>query len=64
MVQINGVQISGDGCSLAEYLSKENYDITRVAVEKNGSIVPKAQYASTILQDGDVIEIVSFVGGG
>ena len=35
-----------------------------VAVEYNGSIVPKNQYEEKILTDGDVIEVVSFVGGG
>lgn len=64
MVQINGVQTLCDDCTLTEYLSGTNYDITRIAVEKNGNIVPKAQYAGTMLQDGDTVEIVSFVGGG
>ena len=36
----------------------------RVAVEKNGEIVPKAEYSDTVLKNGDSIEIVSFVGGG
>ena len=33
-------------------------------MERNGEIVPKAAYGETILQDGDVIEVVNFVGGG
>ena len=36
----------------------------RVAVEKNGEIVPRALYGKTRLEDGDRVEIVSFVGGG
>ena len=32
--------------------------------KRNGDIVPKAQYDKTVLQDGDSIEVVSFVGGG
>lgn len=35
-----------------------------VAVEVNRSIVPKAEHASFALHDGDVVEIVRFVGGG
>jgi sulfur carrier protein len=35
-----------------------------VAVEKNREIVPRAAHASTLLQDGDVLEVVHFVGGG
>lgn len=35
-----------------------------VAVERNRDIVPRAEHASTLLAQGDVIEIVHFVGGG
>ena len=35
-----------------------------VAVERNGEIVPRAGHADTSLLEGDVIEIVHFVGGG
>jgi len=35
-----------------------------VAVERNRAIVPRAQHASTDLCDGDVLEVVHFVGGG
>ena len=36
----------------------------RVAVERNGEIVPKSRHADTPLQDGDQVEIVAAVGGG
>lgn len=36
----------------------------RVAVEKNGEIVPRSQYAKTRLAEGDALEIVVAVGGG
>lgn len=65
MVKINGKSIENiDGKTIAEYLSSSGYDAKRVAVELNGDILPKAQYDSTVLQDGDSVEIVSFVGGG
>ncbi len=35
-----------------------------VAVEKNGEIVRRAQHVTEALAEGDVIEIVHFVGGG
>ena len=35
-----------------------------VAVEKNGEVVPRAEHPGTPLADGDVVEIVHFVGGG
>jgi len=36
----------------------------KVAVERNGEIVPKSAHASTLLADGDQLEIVVAVGGG
>jgi thiamine biosynthesis protein ThiS len=35
-----------------------------VAVERNREIVPKAEYSTTSLAPGDVLEVVEFVGGG
>jgi len=64
MVKINGEEKNSVGKTVAEYLSESGYDIKRVAVELNGDILPKSQYESTLLQDGDCMEIVSFVGGG
>lgn len=64
MVQINGKFEDVTGTSLEEYLIKNGFDSRMVAVEKNGSIIKKADYSKTMLLDGDVVEIVSFVGGG
>ena len=64
MVTINGKQMPADGKTLAAYLAEAGYDLKRIAVELNGDIVPKATFAQVILKDGDVVEIVSFVGGG
>ena len=64
MVKVNGEEKKIAGKTIAEYLSTTNYDIKRIAIELNGDIVPKAQYAETFLKDGDSVEIVSFVGGG
>ena len=64
MVKINGELVDVAGKTVAEYLSAASYDLKRVAVERNGEIVPKAEYAATILCNGDSVEVVSFVGGG
>ena len=64
MVRINGENLDVVSKSVAEYLDSAGYDLMRVAVELNGDIVPKAQYADTIFKDGDSVEVVSFVGGG
>lgn len=65
MITVNGKDIENiAGKTALEYLAENGFDVKRVAVELNGDILPKSQYESTILQDGDIIEIVSFVGGG
>ena len=64
MVKINGTQLDAAGMTVAEYLAGTNYVLGRIAVERNGEIVPKAKYEETVLADGDSVEVVSFVGGG
>ena len=64
MVKVNGQFMDIAGKTLAEYLATTSYDMKRIATELNGDIVPKSAYVDTFLQDGDSIEIVSFVGGG
>ena len=36
----------------------------RIAVELNREVVPRVSYDSTVLRDGDAVEIIHFVGGG
>ena len=64
MVKVNGTELALAGKTVAAYLATTNYDPKRIAVERNGDIVFKSQYAVTVLKDGDSLEIVSFVGGG
>ena len=64
MIRENGKETDIGVKSVNEYLIDAGYDINRVAVEINGEILPKLKYGSTQLEDGDVVEVVSFVGGG
>ncbi len=64
MVTINGTPLDAAGKTLAAYLAEAGYQGDRVAVEHNGEIAPKARYDAIVLQDGDVVEVVRFVGGG
>ena len=64
MVKINGKEVETNGKTLTEYLQSANYDTRTIVVELNEEIVPKTQYGETILQDGDIVEIISFMGGG
>jgi len=54
----------GANASLSELLEQLELAGKRVAVEKNGEIVPRSRYAHTLLVDGDRLEIVVAVGGG
>ena len=66
-MHVNGEKIDMQSempISLGEFLRKHGYDAQRVAAEKNGEIVPKKDYESVTLADGDKLEIVHFVGGG
>jgi thiamine biosynthesis protein ThiS len=53
-----------DSASLAQLISELGMKGDRVAVELNREIVPRAQWSSTELHEGDRLEIVHFVGGG
>ena len=64
MVKINGECVDVAGKSLLEYLTSANYDPKIIVVERNEEIIPKAQYEEIVLEDGDSVEVVSFVRGG
>ena len=64
MVKINGEMLDIVGKTVAEHLKDTGIDTKRVAVEINGEIVTKASYEKRAFADGDVCEIVHFVGGG
>ena len=64
MVKVNGEQMDLAGKTVAEMLTQLGGELTRIAVERNEEIVPKSAYADTVLQDGDAVEVVRFVGGG
>ncbi len=61
---VNGVRRRVDAATVAELLFALGIEPKMVAVERNRAIVPKSLYRSTILADGDALEIVQFVGGG
>ena len=52
------------GANVARLLEALEMSGKRVAVEKNGEIVPRSQYSNTRLAEGDALEIVVAVGGG
>lgn len=65
MIRVNGQEeVWEENLTIQDYISRHGYRTNHIAVEKNGNIVPKREYADTVIADGDQIEVVSFVGGG
>ena len=52
------------GSSVLTLLEQRGLTGMRLAVERNGEIVPRTRHADTLLAEGDALEIVSAVGGG
>ncbi len=64
-ITLNGQSKSFDSpLNVAELLRHLGLEDKRVALELNGAIVPKSQHTETLLQSGDVLELVVAVGGG
>lgn len=64
-IQLNGQRHHLPGpCTIAALLDQLGLAERRVAVERNGQIVPRGRHADTTLTAGDRIEIVHAIGGG
>lgn len=64
MATINGEEVQAQGLTISDYLAQAGYNVNRVAVERNLEILSKSALDETVIQEGDVIEIVTFMGGG
>ena len=53
-----------EGSTIRALLDELDLGAGPVAVERNGDVVPRKEHASTVLAEGDRIEVVHFVGGG
>ena len=65
-ISINGnlKQFDGENMTISALVVTLNLTGKRLAIEKNGEIVPRSQFSETKLHDGDKLEIVGAVGGG
>src|SRR5690606_1608433 len=61
---VNGETRRSSASTIADLVRELSLKPEKVAVEHNGIIVPRSTLAETALADGDVLEIVHFVGGG
>jgi thiazole synthase/sulfur carrier protein len=66
MIRVNGKEREiVKGCKLLTLLQELGVEPGKgVAVERNREIVPRERYKDVVLEDGDVLEIVTLVGGG
>ncbi len=63
-ITLNGDPRRADPGSIADLVRSLELDPAKVAVERNGTIVPRSTLDDVVLADGDALEIVHFVGGG
>lgn len=64
-ITLNGEKRQFDpGLTVLGLIEQLGYQGKRIAVERNGEIVPRSAHADTPLADGDALEIVVAVGGG
>lgn len=64
-IQVNGeAREVGEGTTVKALLVAMELADVLVAVERNEEIIPRAQHAEATLAEGDVVEVVHFVGGG
>ncbi|BFK65664.1 sulfur carrier protein ThiS [Dorea formicigenerans] len=65
MITVNGENRTLENpVSVTEYLKVCNYIPVQVVVELNEEIIKRENYDTTVLKDGDVVEILHFMGGG
>ena len=64
-VKLNGEEIQAqDGALLSVFITGLSLDSARVVVEHNKVIISAKEFGNIFLKEGDMLEIVSFVGGG
>lgn len=64
-ILVNGTSRElAEGASVAELVRELGLTSERVAVERNGRIVRRAEHGETRLAEGDRVEVVTLVGGG
>ncbi len=64
-ITLNGKAYMVDQDATIEKLAQTlNIAPSQVAIERNREIVPRSQYGSIVLNEGDQVEIVTFIGGG
>ncbi len=61
---INGEKIELKELKFTDFLKQRELRAELVALELNGKIIPRKEFESLVLKEGDKAELVNFVGGG
>ena len=64
LINGNHRQFQANNMTVADLINQLDVVGKRIAVECNGEIVPRSQFAEVVLKEGDKLEIVGAVGGG
>lgn len=63
-IQLNGEQREVAATTIAGLVIELGLEKRMLAVERNLEVVPKSEYATTVLAEGDRLEVVHMIGGG
>ncbi len=64
-ITFNGNRLEiAENTTVLQVLTQQNLNADKVVVERNENIVPAQDFASTILETEDILEVLHFVGGG
>ena len=64
MATINGETVDAGGRTILRYIQEAGYGEKQVVVERNLRIIPREEWDRTVIEEGDSVEILQFVGGG
>ena len=65
ILKVNGKEETIQGLTnLIDLVNHKGFNPERIVIERNFEIVPKEKWQDVSLEEGDNIEVVSFVGGG
>ena len=64
-ITLNGEKYTLErGSNIVDLIEKLGLNMDKLAIERNLEIVPKSKFTMTIIEEGDKLEIVHFIGGG
>jgi sulfur carrier protein len=66
MITLNNTKedISTEGLTISKLLALKNYTFKMLVIKINGTLIPKNQYESTFINDGDDVMVLHLISGG